>query len=1689
MKKIIAIFFVLAAFSVKAQYSNNWIDYTKTYYKFKVGSNGLCHISQSTLSSLGLGAVPAEQFQVWKNGEQIALYTSAPSGTLPTNGYIEFWGEINDGKPDKQLYFNPDFQLNDHYSLFTDTSAYFLTVNPGGGNLRFTDENNNVSGTTLTPEPYFMNVIGNYFKDRINPGQGQLLDTYLYSAAYDRGEGWTSNDIAPNIEFHADFSMLNLYKNGPNATLRFALAGNALNQRKIRVKIFNTVLDEEPMDYFNYLKKEITSIPMSVFSDLNNLQVTFENVSSVITDRMVVSYNEVTYPSTFNFNNKTDFYFQLPATTEGNYLVIDNFNYGSHAPVLFDLTSKKRYTGDISTPGKVKFVLPASSASVRAFRLCTEDPAIVKNIVNIEKRNFINYGNAANQGTYLIISNPVLYSSTSGDNNVELYRQYRNSAAGGNFNAKIVDINELTDQFAYGIKKNPRAIKDFIQFAAAKFSVVPRYLFVIGKGIEYDQYTPYQSGQFADKLNLVPTFGSPASDVLLASPYGSVVPLVPVGRIPAINGDEVGNYLQKIKEYETASHSSSQTLDNKLWMKKIVHIAGGGNNEDNLLFSTYLGNYKGFLEDTLFGGNVEMFSKSSSTEVQLIANQRINDLFSSGIGILNYFGHSSSTSLAFNLNDPSDYNNAGKYPFFLVSGCTAGNNFIFDSLRILLNKKTISENFVLSKEKGSIAFLASTHFGVPLYLNDYNTSFYKLLSNTDYGNSIGNYMQKTIKALGGDNPSLYLISRLHLEEFCLNGDPALTLNPQAKPDYVADDQYLKISPQFISVSAGSFNLNAKVFNIGRAINDSVTLEIKRTYPDGSAQVLIRKRIKAPYYADSISMDVPIIATRDKGLNKLTVTIDADHEIEELSETNNSFTREVFIYADEANPIYPANYAIINIANQKLYASTSNPLNEMAEYTLEIDTSGLFNSPSKVSRSIQQIGGILEFDPGFSYVNNTVYYWRVAQKPASGNATDYHWNQSSFIYLSGSSEGANQSHFYQHQASGMDNISLPAGSRQWTFDSIPRYLYAKSAVFPDGSSVAQDDASGIDGLSFAAGICPGGTENVLIINVLDPFTLKPWMNSLGGTTGISGSLPVCASSRQPNFAYLMVDIEGRKAAKHFLDSIPDGYFVFVRNVSSAVESNMVFADKWKADAAILGNGNTLYDELKTQGFADIDSFYRPRAFAFIYKKNTPSFGPVFGLSNGIIDVVNVQKNFYISDSLGYITSPAFGPALAWKELHWRGSSLENNSPDNPVVEVTGIDPAGNSTLLYTVDKSQQDLNISSVDAARYPYIRLRMRNSDSLKFTPYQLDYWRLNYQTPPEGALAPNVFFRSKDTLDQGETLSFGIAFKNISLQAFDSMKIKMEILDKNNVTHAISLPRRKPLVSGDTLTLKYDIETKGLGGANTLYVNFNPDNDQPEQYLFNNFIYKNFYVKEDIYNPLLDVTFDGVHILNRDIVSARPHITIKLKDENKSLALNDTSLFKVQIIGPDGTARVFHFDNDTMRFTPANLASGENTATVDLMPSLPGEDADYELVVSGKDAIGNPSGTLDYHIHFRVINKPMISNLLNYPNPFTSSTAFVFTVTGFEIPQNIRIQILTITGKVIREITKEELGPIHIGRNITEFKWDGTDRYGQKVANGVYLYRVLTNLNGRAMDKFKDENDNTDKYFTKGYGKMYLMR
>ena len=130
MKRILLILLIaISGLSATAQtfpYNNEWIDYSKTYYKFYVGKTGLYRISQTVLASIGIGSIPAEQFQLWRNGREVPIYTSVPSGPLSGSDFIEFWGERNDGLPDSTLYRDTSFILTSKYSFQTDTAAFFL---------------------------------------------------------------------------------------------------------------------------------------------------------------------------------------------------------------------------------------------------------------------------------------------------------------------------------------------------------------------------------------------------------------------------------------------------------------------------------------------------------------------------------------------------------------------------------------------------------------------------------------------------------------------------------------------------------------------------------------------------------------------------------------------------------------------------------------------------------------------------------------------------------------------------------------------------------------------------------------------------------------------------------------------------------------------------------------------------------------------------------------------------------------------------------------------------------------------------------------------------------------------------------------------------------------------------------------------------------------------------------------------------------------------------------------------------------------------------------------------------------------------------------------------------------------------------------------------------------------------------
>jgi hypothetical protein len=338
----------------------------------------------------------------------------------------------------------------------------------------------------------------------------------------------------------------------------------------------------------------------------------------------------------------------------------------------------------------------------------------------------------------------------------------------------------------------------------------------------------------------------------------------------------------------------------------------------------------------------------------------------------------------------------------------------------------------------------------------------------------------------------------------------------------------------------------------------------------------------------------------------------------------------------------------------------------------------------------------------------------------------------------------------------------------------------------------------------------------------------------------------------------------------------------------------------------------------------------------------------------------------------------------------------------------------------------------------------------------------------------------------EGEIQTSNFTFENISGLGFsDSVSVEYSLFNVNNRRTYTDTITIKPVMARESVDFSITMETLGKAGSNNLRVFANPYLLGEQDYN-NNFIDFEQYliVDQDMLNPILEVTVDGSFIMDGDIVSPTPMIALRLKDDNSVLLKEDTlgvNLFLNRQCESCTAVRV-NFSSPNVIWTPATV---NEDFKVEYQPEQLA-DGIYTLKAEASDGSGNASGTAPYSVNFEVVNESQITNFFPYPNPFSSRTQFVFTLTGSDIPDDIIIQIMTVNGTVVREITKEEIGLIKIGNNRTEYAWDGRDEYGDQLANGVYLYRVKIYTNGREM---KHRATSADRAFEHGFGKLYLLR
>ena len=197
-----------------------------------------------------------------------------------------------------------------------------------------------------------------------------------------------------------------------------------------------------------------------------------------------------------------------------------------------------------------------------------------------------------------------------------------------------------------------------------------------------------------------------------------------------------------------------------------------------------------------------------------------------------------------------------------------------------------------------------------------------------------------------------------------------------------------------------------------------------------------------------------------------------------------------------------------------------------------------------------------------------------------------------------------------------------------------------------------------------------------------------------------------------------------------------------------------------------------------------------------------------------------------------------------------------------------------------------------------------------------------------------------------------------------------------------------------------------------------------------------------DTIPPDLQLTIGKQNFIDGDPVSSEPFVQATLIDEN----------------GIDYITRPVHLEisRDSQHFTTIgeteyrlNNVSGSNQVSLNYQsPTL--EPGTYRVRLSASDLDGNQS---EEEIEFRIHKILQLLNAMNYPNPFGDKTVITCELTG--AADEMIVKIYSLSGRLVNEFTE----PARAG--FTMIPWDGRDRDGDNVANGVYYCKIRVKMAG----------------------------
>lgn len=199
-----------------------------------------------------------------------------------------------------------------------------------------------------------------------------------------------------------------------------------------------------------------------------------------------------------------------------------------------------------------------------------------------------------------------------------------------------------------------------------------------------------------------------------------------------------------------------------------------------------------------------------------------------------------------------------------------------------------------------------------------------------------------------------------------------------------------------------------------------------------------------------------------------------------------------------------------------------------------------------------------------------------------------------------------------------------------------------------------------------------------------------------------------------------------------------------------------------------------------------------------------------------------------------------------------------------------------------------------------------------------------------------------------------------------------------------------------------------------------------------------------DTEGPDIDIWLNDENFVNEGITNLSPLLIVRLAD---SSGINTSGWG----VGHEITAVLDGQNSTAMVLNPYFETGLDNSREGQLRVPLPGlSEGRHSITIRAWDVYNNPS---EKTLFFTTVEESRftVKRILNYPNPFTTHTAFWFEHNRPGEDLRVQIAIMTVTGKTVKQIVKTINTP---GNRSFDIEWDGRDEYGALLGRGVYLYR-----------------------------------